>query len=66
MSTKITVASTAEFKATDPLTASDELRTWLRDIPDGAEITPITRDIGDQRDPWHILVGLRAKWQEVR
>lgn len=46
-----------------PWTAS-EFSSFLSDdqIPDDALVTPIMRDIGTQRDPHLICVGLRASW----
>jgi hypothetical protein len=66
MNTKITVTSTAEFKLDDYLTTSDDLRQWINHLPDGVPLTPITRDMGSQRDPMHVVVGLRATWEESR
>lgn len=71
------IKSTAEFRQDDdgpepgtnraaPLTASRELCAFLQDLPAEAVLTPLTVDQGNQRDPWHVLVGLRASWEEQR
>lgn len=43
-----------------------KVRDWVADLPDGAVITQIIRDFGNQRDPELRLVGLRASWSEQR
>lgn len=61
-----TVQCTAEFRADDQLTADRPLTDWIRDLPPAAALSPITVDKGSQRDPWPVLVGLRATWTEER
>lgn len=45
---------------------SQNVREWLTNVPDGATITHIVRDFGNQRDPDVRLIGLRASWSETR
>ena len=55
----------AGFKVgfTEKVTAA-HVREWVADVPDHAEIVPITAERGHQRDPITVLVGLRATWTE--
>lgn len=39
-----------------------DLLPWLTALPAEAVLAPITVDRGHQRDPIHVLVGLRATW----
>jgi len=50
---------------TEQLIAAD-VREWIKSVPDGAVISPISHDKGNQRDPWPVLVGLYARWEEAR
>lgn len=43
-----------------------DVREWLSELPDGAVLSTITRDFGNQRDPEVRLVGLRASWSETK
>jgi len=43
-----------------------QIKAWLPGIPDGANVTAVTRQMGSQRDPVEATVGLTAKWSEVR
>lgn len=63
-----TVKCSAEFRpvVNERLTASPELMNWLSRLPDDAELQHLTFDKGDQREPWILLVGLRATWEEDR
>lgn len=61
-----TVQCAAEFRADDQLTADLSLTSWVRDLPANAALSPITVDKGSQREPWPVLVGLRATWTEER
>lgn len=47
------------------LTAA-EVQAWIGELPGSANLTPIIRDLGSQRDPIPTLVGLTAKWTEER
>lgn len=63
----INITAKSELEAEDPKNLqAHEVREWIRQVPDGATITPITHDFGNQRDPWVVLTGLRATWSEVR
>jgi hypothetical protein len=48
------------------LTVTPDLRAWLGDLPDGATLSAVIRDVGTQRDPEPRLIGLRATWSETR
>lgn len=64
----ITVETSSKFTSDDaevPLTLNQAFREWVQALPDHAVLTPITRDKGDQREPWPVLVGLRAAWTET-
>ena len=67
MTGRLNVECQSEIRAEegDDLTAQT-VRGWLGSVPDGASLTPITVDRGNQRDPWIVLVGLRATWSESR
>jgi hypothetical protein len=64
----ITVKLSAEFQTEDgdQLTATREYTDWVADLPSSAELHPVTVDKGNQRDPWPVLVGMRATWEEQR
>lgn len=49
----------------DRLTAAD-VAGWVQSLPPAATVSAIIHDLGDQRDPYRVLVGLTAKWQENR
>ena len=63
-----TVKCSAEYRRDDgePLTADRPYCDWVRDLPAGAVLYPIQIDKGSQRDPWTVLVGMRATWEEER
>lgn len=62
-----TVRCTSEFRSNTPaLTASAKFVTWVHGLPASAALSPITVDKGTQRDPYPVLVGLRATWDEER
>ena len=63
MQTECTSSVTAE--PGDYLTAGD-VAGWVSELPKGAQLSAITHDMGSQRDPMRVLVGLRAKWTETR
>jgi hypothetical protein len=56
-------SSIVSDEPTSPLTVT-EARDWLMDLPPDAKLQAIQRDIGSQRDPWLVTVGLRAAWEE--
>lgn len=56
----------SEFRTDEQLTASLALTQFITDLPADAVLEPITVDQGNQRDPWPVLVGLRATWEEDR
>jgi hypothetical protein len=62
------VQCSSEYRTDDnqPLAATPDLVDFITGLPEGAPLTPITVDKGNQRDPWPVLVGLRAQWQEQR
>lgn len=61
------VKCSAEFRpGSEPLTADRGLTDWIRDLPADAVLSSVTVDKGNQRDPWPVLVGLRATWEEER
>lgn len=64
----VEVKCTSEFRDDehDALEASIELVRWISDLPAGAVLSPITVDKGNQRDPWHVTIGLKANWTEER
>lgn len=39
-----------------------EMVEFCRSVPDRAELSPIIRDLGSQRDPDPVMVGIHAKW----
>lgn len=41
----------------------EELRDWIRDVPDDATLTPLMGDRGSQRDPDRYLRGMKAVWK---
>lgn len=61
----VEMSSAVEVKPGESLQAS-EVREWIAHVPNGATITAVTRQMGHQRDPYDVLVGLTAKWSEVR
>jgi hypothetical protein len=65
---KISVECHSELRSEkgDDYLQAHEIRRWLESVPDGATISQIIRDMGSQRDPMPVLVGLRAKWSETR
>lgn len=61
------VRCSAEFRPGDEqLFVSQELEDFISGIPSGALLSPVIVDKGNQRDPWPVLVGLRATWEEGR
>lgn len=56
---------TAEYRTDGEkqLTVGD-IRTMIAGVPDEALVSAIRIDKGTQRDPWPVLVGLRAAWEE--
>lgn len=61
------VKCSAEFRpGREQLTASHALAQFIGGLPADATLSPITTDKGHQRDPWVVLVGLRASWEEER
>jgi hypothetical protein len=63
-----TVKCSSQFRpvVNEQLTASPELMNWLSRLPDDAVLQHVTFDKGNQRDPWVLLVGLLATWEEER
>jgi len=45
----------------ETLTA-ESVQRWIDQVPHDAELAAIQEDRGNQRDPWLVLVGLRATW----
>lgn len=60
------VTLTSEVRTQDGTGLRDLLLDWLPNIPSAAAIDPLLRECGSQRDPYTVLVGLRATWQEQR
>lgn len=57
----------AEFKAASGyLITKKELMEFLDPLPLGAVIEPIMKEMGSQRDPWQVFVGVKARWSETR
>lgn len=63
---EVVVKCTAEFRRDEQLTADRELTDFIKGLPADAVLSPITIDQGSQREPWLVLVGLRAEWEEAR
>lgn len=64
---EVVVKCSAEFRTDgEQLTADLALVDFIRDLPADAVLQSIIHDKGSQRDPWPILVGLRATWEEAR
>lgn len=62
-----TVKCSAEYRpSNDQLTADRAFTDFVTGLPASAVLSPITVDKGNQRDPWVVLVGLRASWEEER
>lgn len=62
-----TVKCSAEFRSEgDRLTADRSLTDFITNLPADAALAPITVEKGSQRDPWPVMVGLRATWEEER
>ena len=63
-----TVKCSAEFRpgGDEQLTADRALTDWIANLPAYATLSKIEIDKGNQRDPWPVLVGLRATWEEER
>lgn len=66
-----TVKCSAEFRTEGDgehlqLTADRALTDWITGLPAHATLSAIEWDNGSQRDPWTVLVGLRAEWTEER
>lgn len=57
--------SKVEAEPGDYLTAG-LVKAWAADLPPDATVSHLTRDLGSQRDPYVVLVGLRAAWTETR
>lgn len=63
----MTVKCSAEFRPGDEqLTADRALTDFIASLPAHAALSPITVDKGSQRDPWTVMVGLRATWDDER
>ena len=62
------VKCSAEYRldGDEQLTADRAFSDWVADLPASATLSPITVDKGSQRDPWPVLVGLRATWEDER
>jgi hypothetical protein len=63
-----TLKCSTEFVTGDneQLTADQDLTDFIRNLPADAKLSPVIHDKGNQRDPWPVLVGLRASWEEER
>lgn len=62
------VKCVAEYRRDDAeqLVADRAFSDWVRDLPADAALAPIEIDKGSQRDPWPVLIGIRATWEEIR
>jgi hypothetical protein len=62
------VTCQSQFRAErgEYLTASPAFVSWICDLPKEARLFPVTTDVGSQRDPMVVLVGLNATWTESR
>ena len=54
------------IRAENDTLLAEDVHKWLANVPEGATIHAVIRDLGSQRDPEPTLVGLRATWSEVR
>jgi hypothetical protein len=67
MPTKIEVKCSAELRTKNSARITrDEAVEFLSGLPIEADISPIVRNLGSQRDPMDVLVGFSAKWTEHR
>lgn len=56
---------TAEFRTdNDEQLRAVDVQVLLAEVPPEAKISAIRVDKGSQREPWPVLVGLRAEWEE--
>lgn len=57
---------TAEYRTNDdsPLRVADIQTMLADDVPPEAVLTAIRVDKGSQREPYPVLVGLRAEWED--
>lgn len=62
---EVECTSTVKAEGDGHLTAG-AVASWVAGLPGDAKVTHLTRDIGNQRDPWIVLVGLKATWKEKR
>lgn len=67
------IKSTSEYRPGSPpygqhsrLSATPDFVFWIEQLPPNAELFPIQVDIGTQRDPRDVLIGMRAIWEESR
>lgn len=63
--TEVECTSTVTAVPDEQLTAHS-VAVWSAALPGDAVLTQIIRDRGTQRDPWPVLVGLKATWKETR
>lgn len=60
-----TTRSITEIRAAGERLQTAELLGWLQALPTDQDVTleEITEQRGHQRDPVHVLVGMRARWE---
>lgn len=57
------VKQVGDFGDREPMNAR-AIRDFIDQVNPTAIVTPVIVDIGTQRDPERIMVGLRAEWTE--
>lgn len=62
----INIEMSARLDAEGPEVTVNELTAWLDHIPPGASLSPLTKNVGSQRDPEDAFVGMLARWSETR
>jgi hypothetical protein len=61
------VKCTAEFRpGEEPLVKDQALEKFITSLPNGTVLHPVMVEKGGQRDPWKVMVGIRAAWDEER
>lgn len=62
----MSIDCTARIEAEGDYLHAIRVREFVASLPDGAVISAVIKDFGNQRDPEPRLVGLRASWSEER
>lgn len=62
---QVTLTSEVKAAGSEKLTAG-HVQAWVNALPSDAQLEPLTRSSGDQRDPYQVFVGLKATWTETR